>query len=106
MHSRWLILSTALQADGSSGGARCSQPSITARQAAALAGPAPVVPDVVEPSSSAPRECEAADLEDILKEKGECGVGPQLLAMHLIVLSPADLCHARKRNKKSLIVSL
>ena len=71
-----------------------------------MAGPAPAIPEVVEPSSSAPRECQAADLEEILKEKGECGVGPQPLAMHLIMKLPADCDHARKSNVKHLIICL
>ena len=35
---------------------------------------------MVEPPSPAPRECEAVDLETILKEKGECGVGHYYMA--------------------------
>ena len=65
-----------LQVDAAAAGSRCSQPSNVACQAATLAGPAPAASDVIEPCSSAPLECEAVDLEDILKEKGECGVRP------------------------------
>jgi hypothetical protein len=66
-----------LQVDAAAEGSRCSQPSSIACQAATLAGPAPAAPDVIVPCPSAPVECEAVDLEEILKEKGECGVRPK-----------------------------